>query len=161
MTDFFKKRTTLQLAGDVAVGALGGARKGVLGTLLLSAAENSLPTVGTIATMAGACALGGALLIIPAMVAHKMLFSEPKSDVSFLANMVTLTTGVCFNAAFAFTSACVGAAVLGLAMTPVALTSLTASLTFGLLGLMSRLIIEATRPTAELQVDDLMAMNFF
>ncbi|WP_019217537.1 hypothetical protein [Legionella tunisiensis] len=100
MTDFFKDRTKLQLAGDVALGALGGARKGVFGSLLLSAAESSIPTLGTIATMAGACALGGALLIVPAMVVHKMLISEPKRDASFLAQMTTLTANICFRTAF-------------------------------------------------------------
>ncbi|HHF7346200.1 TPA: hypothetical protein ACPSKB_002635 [Legionella feeleii] len=43
MTNFFKNRAPVQLAGDVAIGALGNARKGLFGTLLLSAAENSIP----------------------------------------------------------------------------------------------------------------------
>lgn len=33
MVNFFKNRAPLQLAGDVAIGALGNARKGLFGTL--------------------------------------------------------------------------------------------------------------------------------
>ncbi|STX41664.1 Uncharacterised protein [Legionella donaldsonii] len=158
MTNFFKNRAPVQLAGDVAIGALGNARKGLFGTLLLSAAENSIPTVGSIATMAGACALGGALLIIPAMAIRKMLISELQPNASFLAMVANSTANLCFRTAFSVTSACVGAAVLGLAMTPAVLTSLTASLTFGLIGFMAALIVEAARPTKEQRVD-LQAMN--
>lgn len=158
MTDFFKNRTKLQLAGDVVVGAIGGARKGIMGGFLLSAVEGSVPTVGTIATMAGACALGGALLIIPAIIAHKMLISDPNSKTPFLTQMATITANVCFKAAFAYTSACVGAAILGLAITPIALSSLSASLAFGLIGLMTSMIVVATSPE-EIDRDHYRAAN--
>lgn len=140
MPKFFN-RTSLQLVGDVAIGAIGSARNGVLGSFLL-ATGNHMVTVETLATMAGACALGGALTIIPAIIAHNLLFGNKKNDSSFLMQMAT----VGFRGGFAFVSGCTGAAILGLAIVPTGLTSLTASLTFSLLVVMTNMIVEATAP---------------
>ncbi|KTC96232.1 hypothetical protein [Legionella feeleii] len=153
MSKFFE-RTKKQLVGDVAVGAIGGAKNGVFGNLLL-AAGNHMVTVESLSTLAGACALGGALTIIPAMIAHNWLFANKNSDTSFLMKIAT----VGFRGGFAFISGCTGAAVLGLAIIPTGLTSLTASLTFSLLVLMTRMIGEAAAPALQSDTNKNAAMS--
>lgn len=153
MTKFFE-RTKLQLVGDVAVGAIGSAKNGVFGSFLL-AASNHMVAVETLSTMAWTCALGGALTIFPAMIAHDWLFANKKSDHSFLMQIAT----VGFRGVFAFVSGCTGAAILGLAIVPTGLTSLTASLTFSLLVLMTRMIAEATAPALQSKANNNAAMS--
>lgn len=142
--------TKLRLFGDVAIGAIGGAKNGAFGSLLLAAARNNMLAVGTLSMTAGACALGGALMIIPGMLAHDWLFDN-KSDVSFL--MQVANTG--FRAGLAFVGGCAGAAILGMAIVPIGLTSLTASLTFSLLSVIVHMITEITAPTLRDRSDNL------
>ncbi|MFJ1268867.1 hypothetical protein ACD661_09895 [Legionella lytica] len=137
MTDFFRKHSTTQLIGEVGIGALNTAKKGVLGGLLIGA---TAPTIGSLVMTASAAALGGALLVIPAMIAYKALLNNEYLDHSFLSYMEH--TG--FKAAFAFTAGCLGAAILGTAILQVGLACLTASLTFSLIGKMNNMIIDAT-----------------
>ncbi|WP_019215703.1 hypothetical protein [Legionella tunisiensis] len=73
MTKFFN-RTKLQLVGDVAVGAIGSAKNGVFGSFLLAAGNHAV-AVESLSTLAGVCALGGALTIIPVIIAYNWLFA--------------------------------------------------------------------------------------
>ncbi|CAM4454130.1 MAG: hypothetical protein LEGION0403_FIIPPAGN_01248 [Legionella sp.] len=137
MTNFFRRRHTKQLVGDVGVGALNAAKNGVFGGLLIGA---TAPTVGALVMTASAAALGGALLVIPAMMAYKTFINAEYFDSSFLTYMEN--TG--FKAAFAFTAGCLGAAILGTAILQAGVACLAASLTFSLLGKMTQMIIGAT-----------------
>lgn len=160
MANFFrKKRTPLQIVGDVAVGAIRSAENGVFGSLLLSAAGNQVPhSVASLSTLAWTCALGGAVVVIPAMIAHQMLFDDPTRDNTFPAQLGIMIANTCFKAGVAFVSGCMGAAILGFAMTPVGITSLTASLTFSLISLTTRMIIEAAAPSPRTNDHFLAAM---
>ncbi len=64
-----------------------------------------------------------------------------------------------FRGSFAFVSGCMGAAILGLAIPSTGLTSLTASLTFSLLVLMTRMITEATAPALQPRTNSHAAMS--
>ncbi len=139
MTDFFNSRTRSQLVGDVGVGALNAAKNGIFGGLLIGA---TLPTIGSLVMTASAAALGGALLVIPAMMAYKASINAEHYDTSFFKYMEN--TG--FKAAFSFTAGCLGAAILGTAILQVGLACLAASLTFSLLNKMTQMIIDATAP---------------
>ncbi|WP_058533055.1 hypothetical protein [Legionella saoudiensis] len=140
MTDFFNSRTRSQLVGDVGVGALNAAKNGIFGGLLIGA---TLPTIGSLVMTASAAALGGALLVIPAMMAYKASINAEHFDSSFFTYMEN--TG--FKAAFSFTAGCLGAAILGTAILQVGLACLAASLTFSLLNKMTQMIIDATAPS--------------
>jgi hypothetical protein len=137
MTDFFRGRQINQLVGDVGVGALNTAKNGVFGGLLIGA---TVPTIGSLVMTASAAALGGALLVIPAMMAYKAFINADYFDRSLLAYIEN--TG--FRAAFAFTAGCLGAAILGTAILQVGVSCLAASLTFSLLAKMTQIIITAT-----------------
>lgn len=140
MTDFFRRRQTKQLIGDIGVGAMNTAKNGVFGGLLIGA---TIPTIGSLVMTAGAAALGGALLVIPAMMAYKAFIDNNYFDNSFLSYMEN--TG--FKAAFAFTAGCLGAAILGTAILQVGIACLTASLAFSLLSKVTQMIIGATTDT--------------
>ncbi|WP_133136831.1 hypothetical protein [Legionella rowbothamii] len=137
MTNFFRSRQTKQLIGDVGIGALHTAKNGVFGGLLIGA---TVPTIGSLVMTASAAALGGALLVIPAMMAYKAFINTEYFDKSFLTYMEN--TG--FKAAFAFTAGCLGAAILGTAILQVGVACLAASITFSLLAKMTQMIIAAT-----------------
>ena len=133
------ERSGLQVFGDLALAGARGATNGFFGRYILTTAGyGGYAAAGSLATIAGACALGGALLIIPAIMLHKMLFDEPNSF------LLDLTTNIAFRSAFAFGSACLGAAILGLAIIPVGVTALSSSLAFGILNMMTKMIVELT-----------------
>lgn len=147
MPNFFERRNALELARDLAIGAVGGAKNGVIGSLILSAGAGTTFAVGSLTAVATACALGGAIAIIPALWMHQTFLEEP-ANAPFL---MRVTTSLSFRAAVAFSSACIGAAIFGLAMIPTGLTALTASLTLGLFSALANAIVMMTSnpPTAE------------
>ncbi|MCC5015389.1 MULTISPECIES: hypothetical protein [unclassified Legionella] len=136
--------SSCKLVGEMVNGALNGAKNGVLGSLLLaSAAGSSIPAIGSLGAVAGACALGAALMIIPAILVYNKLVADPDGS-SFLLH--TTPTLVALRAGLAFASGCAGAAILGLAVVPLGLTCLSASLTLGVLDLINHLIADLTAP---------------
>jgi hypothetical protein len=139
MPRLFKHRTNLQAAGDVAVAGMKGFVNGAAGSFIL--AGTGMAFAGPIAAVASACALGAALSIIPAYHLYKE-FIKPTSSSSLV------NAGVDFlsKASFAFASGCLGAAILGMAVAPIGLVALSASLTFGIINLMTALIVESTAP---------------
>ena len=138
MPRFFNHRENLQAIGDIAVAGVHGFKNSAVGTVVL--ATTGIAFVGPLTTVAAACALGAALTIIPALYLYGEYFNMSKS------NPYTVKAGVetLFKAAFAFGSACLGAAILGYALAPIGLTALTGSLTFSLLKVITNLIVDAT-----------------
>ena len=139
MTDFFRSRQSKQLVGDVGVGALNAAKNGVFGGLLIGA---TIPTVGSLVMTASAAALGGALLVIPAMMAYKAFINADYFDTS--SSFLDFMENTGFRPAFAFNAGCMGAAILGTAILQVGVACLAASLTFSLLNKVTQMIIGAT-----------------
>ena len=119
MTKFFPYKTNTNTAFDIARGALGNAKNALAGAPISAYLGSSVLATNSLATLVGACALGGAILIVPAMIAHKQLGLNPTG---------TLTLGL--KPLFAFASACIGAALCGLAVLAVAKAALIGSLTF-------------------------------
>jgi hypothetical protein len=143
MPRFFNHRSNLQVVGDVAVSGLHGLRNGALGKLLLAASGTTI--AAPITAVATACAVGGMLTIIPAMYIYQQFFKAP-DNAPF---MVKVGTDLMFKTALAAGSACLGAAVMGMAMSPIVLAGLSTTLTLGLLGLMTSLIVDCTSPDTQ------------
>lgn len=143
MTNFFSRRNALGLGCDVAVGAVNGMSNGLFGSLLLTAAGSTL-VVGSIAAVATACALGGAIAIIPAILLREQLVGSVRSNVntSFLLRIATNTM---LRTALAFSAGFIGAAIMGLAITPVVLSAMTGTLAFGLLSAITMTLFELGR----------------
>jgi len=133
MTSFFERRSKLGLAVDVATGSVSGFKLGVFGSLapMLAADYSSniaLAAVGAspILALAGACDLGGAIAILPIIYLREATrnllgINNNSHNQDF---MLKAATNVSFNALFAVSSAAFGAAILGLALTPVVTTAL-------------------------------------
>ena len=145
MPGFFQKRTNLQLTGDIAIAGLGGAKTGVIAGLGLSAAVGGTLVVGSIGAIAGACALGAAIGIIPAMMLHKMLFN-PIDTPSNSAFLLRIATNNLFRSAFAFSSACIGAAILGMAIMPIATAAFCTTFALGLFSVLVNAVSQFTTP---------------
>ena len=141
MPRFFNHRGNLQVIGDIAVAGLHGLKNGAIGTMVLTTTAG-LAFVGPLTAVATACALGAALTIIPALYLYNSYFKMSSND-PFIVKAGVETF---FRGALAFSSACLGAAILGYALAPIGLTALTGSLTFSLLKAITNLIVDATAP---------------
>lgn len=141
MPRFFNHRSNFQVVGDAAVAGINGFKNGAAGKVLLTV--TGMGIAAPITAVATACAIGAALTIIPAMYLYEEFFKVPR-HAPFLAKM---GADILFKSALAFASGCLGAAILGLAIAPIGLAALSASLTFGLLDVMTHLIVDCTAPS--------------
>ena len=146
MTSFFERRSKLGLAVDVAIGSFKGFELVAFGSLpsILAAEYSSniaLATVGAspILALAGACALGGAISILPILylreATRNLLGINNNHDQDF---MLKAATNLSFNALFAVSSAAIGAATLGFALTPAVTTALAGAFVLQILKVIYR-----------------------
>ena len=143
MTGFFNRRSKLGLAVDSASGSFKGFTLSTVGSLTstlateYSSSHIALAAAGTgpILAMAGACALGGAIAILPIMYLREATRKALRLDGHDYDHnfMLNAATNVSFDALFAVSAACIGAAILGYALVPVATTALTGVLAFEIL----------------------------
>lgn len=144
---FEHERTSSQLMGDVAIGSLYGARNGAVGGLFLVASTVGM-SLGFVGAMSAACAVGAAIIVIPAMAIHSsfMRYSE-------LSGFLLLAGSILLKTAFAVAAACIGAAILGLPIlyfaSPVALTAMS----FAISNYTNGLITELSAPQMRHQRD--------
>ena len=143
MTGFFNRRSYLGLAVDTASGSFKGFTLSTVGSLTstlateYSSSHIALAAAGTgpILAMAGACALGGAVAILPILYlreATRNVLGINGHDFN-QHFMLNVTTNASFDAIFAVSAACIGAAILGYALAPVVTTALTGALAFEVL----------------------------
>jgi hypothetical protein len=124
--NYFSRRNYLGLACDVTYGALKSAQTGLFGQLFLTAA-GTVVIGSSLLAITMACAAGGAIASIPALMLREQLnINRPNSN--FLLQIASDTT---FRMAFAFGAGMIGALIMGLAATPLALTAMTAPFVFG------------------------------
>lgn len=121
MPGFFSRRSGLGLGLDVLSGSYAGLKQGFFGSLFLTASGGALVSSAMTAAV-GACALGGAIVILPAIFLKQALMDNITSTVA-LSFMDPL-----LNFAFSFAAGYVGATILGLAAMPVALTALSGAI---------------------------------
>ena len=133
---FFQRRNRLGLGTDIAMGAFKGMEFGLFGHLFVTASGVTV-AAGSLTALTTACAVGGAIAIIPAIVLSEKL-GYPY-HFSFLLEIATATV---FRAAFAIGAGCIGAALMGLAITPTVLTALTVPLAYGLINMLTQTLYE-------------------
>ncbi|MCR9191238.1 MAG: hypothetical protein NXI01_01070 [Gammaproteobacteria bacterium] len=125
MSGFFARKTLAILT----TGAANGARIGTATGVTLAAIGNGGMTAASLLPLAGYCALGGATLIIPALILLKASQTDHKM-------MSTITLGVLKNL-FAVGVTAISAGLLGLAIMPMIKTAALISLGVFLLNLLT------------------------
>jgi len=133
------RRNTLGIASDIGLGAFKCAQYGLFGDLFLTAAGCTLGGI-SITAMATAGAAGGAILVIPFI-----LLSEQLEDylLNRNSNFILRAVGeTVMKGAFAAAAGLVGAAIMGLALTPVVLSTVSATLAFGFINLITHALVE-------------------
>ena len=143
MHNFFESRSKRQMAGDLVIGTIGQTVHGVYGSLLLGVTGSSILAAGSLSLVASACAIGGAVVIIPAVLLRQMTYGK-NTNLHFL---LKLAADVTLSAAIAFAAGCIGAATLGLAMTPVGLAALSGALVFQLFNTLTKLVTSQEKET--------------
>jgi hypothetical protein len=123
--NYLSRRNSLGLFTDMCTGASKGAKYGLFGTLLLSASGVALGA-GSLPALVSAAAIGGAIAILPAIILRDNLEFASNNSNFFLK----LTSNAVFSTGFAFAAGYIGAAIMGLAATPAALTALSGALAF-------------------------------
>ncbi len=150
MTNFFPGQTNTDTACDIARGALASAHHALVGAPLSACLSGSVLVTSSLATMVGACALGGAILIVPLMIAHKKLqyksispYEDERIGISRNwedtiqrnIEITNINSRILFalRHLFVLGAACIGAALCGLAILAVAKAALIGHLTYQLI----------------------------
>jgi hypothetical protein len=131
-SNFFKRRNNLGIITDVAIGAARGLEYGVCGNLLLTTAGYTLGGI-SVTAMAAAGAVGGAIVIIPYLLVLSPLMESLFDEDGHYEDMNLILRAAFETAAssvFIAGAGLVGAAIMGLALTPVVLSGLSANLAF-------------------------------
>ncbi|PJD92412.1 MAG: hypothetical protein CK424_05775 [Legionella sp.] len=157
MTKFFPYKTNTHIAFDIAKGALSSAKNVLIGAPMSAYLGSSVLATSSLATVVGACALGGALLIVPLMILQKKSqYSPPQYSLREQQDFNSRVTRA-LHVAFVFGSACLGAAVCGLAILTVAKAALMGSLTMFIL---SSLMTKLNSIERDLQINSLSRYGF-